>query len=37
MADLSQLADQFGLLARTHDSVTVMFLDIVGFTVMSGR
>ncbi|GAX81550.1 hypothetical protein CEUSTIGMA_g8978.t1 [Chlamydomonas eustigma] len=33
--DLSQLSAHFGSLARSHNHVTILFLDIVGFTVMS--
>ena len=33
--DMSRLPEHFGGLARTHDNVTLLFLDIVGFTEMS--
>ncbi len=35
MNDLSALAQHFGALARSHKLVTILFLDICGFTSMS--
>ncbi|GAX81552.1 hypothetical protein CEUSTIGMA_g8980.t1 [Chlamydomonas eustigma] len=33
--DLSHLSSHFGSLAKLHKNVSILFLDIVGFTVMS--
>ncbi|GAX73391.1 hypothetical protein CEUSTIGMA_g844.t1 [Chlamydomonas eustigma] len=37
LTDLSALPSHFGSLARSHDDVTILFLDIVGFTAMSQK